>query len=108
MEQIVDACDDPYKILALNLMSSCSDTELTRIMHDVKAIKRHIAREVKNVDFCGYFLDCLMVDLVKTGRHRSIGTTMEKTVDFFYNELDVPRLRKELKMYCDKYGRELN
>jgi len=104
----MDACDDPYKILALNLMSRCSDTELHRIMHDVKAIKRHIAREVKDVDFCGHFLDCIMVDLVKTGRQRKIGTTMTNTINFFYNELDVPRLRKELKMYCDKYGRELN
>lgn len=104
----MDACDDPYKILALNLMTTCSDAELTRIMHDTKAIKRHIAREVKGVDFCGYFLDCLMVGLVKTGRHRSIGTTMGQTINFFYNELDVQRLRRELKAYCDKYGREIN
>ena len=103
----MDAVDDPYKILALNLMATCSDTELTRIMHDVKTIKRHIAREVKNVDFCGYFLDCLMVDLIKTGKHRSIGSTMGETVNFFYNKLDIPRLRKELKAYCDKYGREV-
>lgn len=103
----MDACDDPYKILALNLMSSCSDTELARIMHDVKAIKRQITREVKNVDFCGYFLDCLMVDLIKTGEYRSIGSTMGDTINFFYNRLDVQRLRKELKYYCDKYGREV-
>lgn len=101
----MDAVDDPYKILALNLMATCSDTELGRIMHDVKTIKRHIAREVKGVDFCGYFLDCLMVPLVKTGRHRAIGKTMNGTVDFFYKELDIPRLRRELKYYCDKYNR---
>lgn len=101
----MDAVDDPYKILALNLMATCSDTEINRLLHDNKAIKRHIAREVKGVDFCGYFLDCLMVGLIKTGKHRSIGSTMGETINFFYNKLDIPRLRVELKAYCEKYGR---
>lgn len=103
----MDECDDPYKILANNLVATCSDLELYRMLHDVKAIKRRIYREVTGSDFYGDFLDCILVGLVKTDRRKAVNRTLKETAKFFYNELDVPRLRKELKFYCDLYGRRV-
>lgn len=104
---MTESIDDPYKILALNLVSKCTNGELSRMLHDTKVIKRRVAREVNSVDFCGDFLDCVMVKLVKTGRARKIGKTMTATVDFFYQELDIKRLREEIKRYCLLYNRDV-
>lgn len=102
-----DPADDPYKILALNLMSSCSNAELSRLLHDSKAIRRRVTREVNEADFYGPFLDCIMVGLIKTNERRKIGHTLHETANFFYNRLDIPRLRKEIKNYCERYGRDV-
>lgn len=102
-----DPCDDPYKILALNLFSSCSETELKRILTDTKAIKRRIVREVHEADFYGPFLDCIVVGLMRNGEYRKVAHTLNETSNFFYNRLDVPRLRAEIKYYCKKFGRDI-
>lgn len=104
---MADACDDPYKILALNLMSSCSNAELRRLLHDSKAIKRKVVREVNDADFYGPFLDCIMVGLIKSNERRKIGHTLHETANFFYNRLDIPRLRKEIKNYCERFDRDV-
>lgn len=104
---MADAIDDPYKILALNLVSSCPNVELSRMLHDAKAVRRRIAREVSEADFYGPFLDCIMVNLIKTNERRKIGRTLTETTNFFYNRLDLPRLRQEIKNYCNKFGRDV-
>ena len=102
-----DPADDPYKILALNLFSSCSDAELRRLLTDTKAVKRRVIREVNDADFYGPFLDCIMVELMRTSERRKIAHTLTETANFFYNRLDVPRLRAEIKNYCTKFNRNI-
>lgn len=104
---MVEAIDDPYKILALNLVSSYNNAELRRILHDSKVIRRKVAREVNEADFYGPFLDCIMVGLIKSNERRKIGHTLQETVSFFYNRLDVPRLREEIRNYCKEFGRDV-
>ena len=103
----MESCDDPYKMLAINLVASCSDSELYRILHDVKTIKKHVVREVNEADFYGPFLDCIMVDIIHRNERRKIGSTLTETAAFFFNRLDVERLRKEIRAYCDEFGRDV-
>lgn len=102
---MIDPCDDPYKILALNLVASCSDLELHRLLHDAKAIKRHITREVNDADFYGPFLDCIMVGVIHANERRKIGSTLHDTANFFYKRLDINRLRREIRSYCEEFNR---
>ena len=103
----MDACDDPYKILANNLVAEKTDKELKKILHDAKTVRRYISREVNDADFYGDFLDCVMVGLVKSGKYRCVHRTLRETSDFFYSYLDLPRLRKEIRHYCKEYGRQV-
>ena len=81
----MDAVDDPYKMLAHTLVVTCSDNEIINLLHDSKVIKKHLADEVHEADFCGNFIDCIMVDVIKQGRSRSINPTLKDTVNFFYS-----------------------
>lgn len=103
----MEAIDDPYKILALNIVASYSDKDLSGIMHNAKVIRRHILRETKGADFYGDFLDCIMTILVQQNKDREVGHTLYDTADFFYEHLDVSRLRKEIVHYCNEWGREI-
>lgn len=99
------AVDDPYKMLALNIMANSSDLELRNLLKDAKAIRRRVRSEVCNTDFYGPFIDCVMVRLIKSGRSRAVNKYLSNAADFFYRELDIDRFRKELRYYCDKYNR---
>lgn len=101
------AYNDPYKMLANKLVLSCSDLQLSRFLHSAKHIRKRITEELKASEFNGDFLDCIMVRLVKTGKVRSLGRPLQATTKFFYDELDVPRLRKEIRYYCERYGKEI-
>ena len=103
----MEACDDPYKILALNVMSKYPDEELCKLLHDAKTVRRYITREVCSVDFYGDFLDCIAVGLIKSGRGRSVNKTLKDTSKFFYKELDMQRFRDELRAYCREFGRQV-
>lgn len=103
----MDECDDPYKMLANNIVSTYSDKELRRVFKETKAIKRHIANEVKNADLYGDFTDCVLTELTHNGRRRAVNNTLKETINFIYGELDVPRLRAELRYYCKLYGRSV-
>lgn len=101
------ACDDPYKMLANNFVVSSTDLEISRGLHQSKAIRRWIYREVCNADFYGDFLDCIMTVLVKSGKRKTVNKTLKETAIFFYREFDVPRFRKEVRHYCRRYGRDV-
>lgn len=101
----MDAVDDPYKILANNLVAECSDKELKKILHDTKTIRRKITKEVNGADFYGNFIDCISVSLIKTGKYRQVYKTLGDTSNFFYSYLDVDRLRREIRNYCENYNR---
>ena len=99
--------DDPYKILALNLTASLSNRELYKILHNAKAIRRRISKEVSNADFYGDFLDCIMVELVKGGKERQVNKYLADVSNFFFDNLDVPRLRREIRYYCNKFEKDV-
>lgn len=103
----MDNIDNPYMQLALNLVAELSEKELSEILHNTKAIKRRITREVNNADFYGDFLDCIMVDLVRQNREREIGKHLSEASEFFYKELDIPRLRRCILFYCCKFGKHI-
>lgn len=101
----MDAVDDPYKYLAHTLVVTCSDKQIVDLLHDSKVVKRFIANEINETEFIGDFIDCIMVDVIKQGKSRCIHTALKGTTDFFYKNLDVPRLRKEMLVYCAMYGK---
>lgn len=99
--------DDPYKILANNIVATYPDRVIERILHGTKCIKRMILAELKSSDYYGDFIDCVMVDMIKTGRIRSLGRPLVPASEFFFQSLDVERLRKEIRACCEGYGKEI-
>lgn len=100
------AVDDPYKYLAHTIVVSYPEADIRNILHSTKAIKKHFTWETNNADFYGDFIDCVMVDITKHGKNRCLHKNLKDAAGFFYEFLDVPRLREEIKYYCQKYGRD--
>lgn len=104
---IKNGCDDPYRMLANNLVVTSSDIEIHRYLHQAKAIKRRIYRETKDADFYGDFLDCIVTEIISQGKKREIDKRLPEVADFFYRSLDIPRLRENIRYYLKYYGKDI-
>ena len=104
---MIQSYNDPYKILANNIVAECSDLQIYRFLHSAKHIRKRIVEELKESEFNGDFLDCIMVGMIKSGKVRSLGRPLQPAAKFFYEELDVPRLREEIRLCCKRYGKNI-
>lgn len=105
---VKDAVDDPYKILACNIVATYSDTRIHQVLHQARAVRRWIYQEVCASDFYGLYLDCVFTDLTSQGKERSVNRTLRGTADFIYHQLDLERLRAEVRNYCKFYGKNID
>ena len=103
----MEACDDPYKILANNIVTSYPDQAIYKILHDIKCVRRCVSRDVNEADLYGDLVDCIMVGLIKSGKYKSVRRTLRQTSEFFFGFLDVDRLREEIRNYCREYGKNI-
>lgn len=94
--------DDPYRVLATYLVSVCTPRALYRIMNETAFIKALILKEAKQLDMGGCFLDCIDQELITNGQLRKKNYHMKKLGEFYFGELDIPRLRKEVKRFADE------
>lgn len=104
---MMDDCDDPYKMLANNLVATYPEHKLRKIYNSPRVVRRMIDREVANADFYGDFLDCIITELVKKNKRGEVTRTLSPTASLFYHELDMKRFRKELLFYAELYGKNI-
>ena len=99
-----EAYDDPYLILAYHIVCNNNIPTVKRFLNDYKFVKRVIIRETKELDLCGPFLDCLSVSIREENQKAALASQLESLGGFFYNRLDLNRMRKAIRQACDKLG----
>lgn len=100
--------DDPYRVLATYLVSVFSINNLKRILVNTAYIKSLIINEAKTIDMAGAFLDCIDQEIIAKDRLRGKNVYLKKLGEFYYSELDVDRLRKEIRQFANELGVDLD
>lgn len=96
--------DDPYKVLAYNLIVDYDLPSIRRMLRDNKFIRRTIVREVRGQDYRGDFVDCLFVAIMEGKKRMDLMRQLDALGVFFYKNLELPRLRNEIKEAFEKLG----
>lgn len=96
--------DNPYRILAAHIVSVFSVANIKRILTNSAYIKSIIIHEAKQMDIRGAFLDCIDQEVVSNDNIRKKNVYLKKLGEFYYEELDVERLRKEIRRFAEELG----
>ena len=96
--------DDPYRVLAAHIVSIFSVPSIKRILTNSAYIKSLITFEAKNMDIRGAFLDCVDQELVANDMIRKKNVYLKQLGEFYYSELDVERLRNEIRRFAGEMG----
>lgn len=96
--------DDPYKILAFNIVVSYPIPIIKRMLVDTKFLRREITREVRGQDFRGIFMDCLFVSICEEKKRMELMRQLDSLARFLYDQLDLNRMRREIKNAFKRLG----
>ena len=100
--------DDPYRVLAAHIVSVFSPANVKRVLTNTSFIKSIITHEAKQIDVSGIFLDCVDQEIVANDMIRKKNVYLRKLGEFYYSELDVDRLRKEIYRFAEEMGLNLD
>ena len=97
--------DNPYRMLAAVITITMNSTEIKRIMSDSSYIKQLIQAEVRDgIDISGKFCDCITTELIADRNKVIYRTALNDLGTFFFKQLDIPRLRNEIKKFHEEMG----
>lgn len=101
--------NNPYRILAASISVQYSPSEVKRFMSDSAFIKKVVLAEVRDsIDIPGKFCDCVITELVTDSKKVMYRTALNKLGMFFFEQLDIPRLREEIRKYHEEMGLKLD
>lgn len=89
--------DDPYKMLAFNIIVNYPIPIIKRMMVDTKFLRREITREVRGQDFRGPFIDCLFVSICEEKKRMELMRQLDSLARFLYDQIDLNRMRREIR-----------
>lgn len=95
--------DDPYVMLAHHLLSVLMRSEIVRVLTDNKFVYKLVLKETRLQDFSGAFLDCVVQTILDDKKRMEFMRELDSLSKYFYRNLDLPRLRKEVEHYAIKY-----
>lgn len=95
--------DDPYVMLAHHLLSVLMRSEIVRVLTDNKFVYKLVLKETRLQDFSGAFLDCVIQSLLDDKKRMEFMHELDSLSKYFYKNLDITRLRKEVEHYAVKY-----
>lgn len=100
--------DDPYRMLAASIAVRVSIASAKRLMSDKEFIKQTIQAEVREgTDIIGPFSDCITAELISNSKRVVYRDALNELGRFFFEQLDIPRFRKELQGFYREFGIEL-
>lgn len=100
----MNAYDDPYIMLAHKIIAVHNRAEIERILTDNEFVFKLILKETRLQDFNGAFLDCIIEDVLNNKRRMEMCHQLDRLSKYFYEKLDMKRLRREVKFYAERYG----
>lgn len=96
--------DDPYIVLAYNLISISSQRTIERLLTDKEYILTLIIKEVRILDMPGMFLDAITQSILEDKERMELMHELDKLARFFFSKLDIERLRNEISKICTRYN----
>lgn len=60
------------------------------------------------MDMSGAFIDCIDQEIIANDKLRKKNVYLKKLGEFYYSELDVERLRKEIRRFAGELGVSLD
>lgn len=96
------AYDDPYRVLATHIVAVYPATLVKKVLTDSSFVKSVIAREARQMDISGAFLDCIDQEIISNGRLRGKNAQLKKLGEYYYSQLDLIRLRREIRKFADE------
>lgn len=102
------AYDDPYRVLAAHLVSLYTPRTLQRILSSSSFVKAVVIKEARQLDIGGIFLDCIDQEIIDNDKLRQKNARLKVLGEFYYSQLDLPRLRSEIRKFADELGVKLD
>lgn len=96
--------DDPYRVLAAHLVAYWPPSTVRRVLTNNSFVKSIINNEARLMDISGAFLDCIDQEVIANDHLRQKNAYLKKLGEFYYSELDLPRLRTEIRRFADELG----
>lgn len=100
--------DDPYRVLAAHLVSLYPPRTIKRILSNSSFVKAIIINEARQIDVAGAFLDCIDQEIISNDRLRQKNARLKVLGEFYYSQLDLTRLRREIRIFADELGVKLD
>ena len=99
--------DDPYRVLAAYVVSNYSPRMVKKMLSSSSYIKSIILQEAKQMDISGAFLDCIDQEVLANDHLRKKNAYLKKLGEFYFSELNVLRLRIEIKRFAEELNVKL-
>lgn len=96
--------DDPYRVLAAHLVAYWPPSTVRRVLTNNSFVKSIINNEARLMDISGAFLDCIDQEVIANDHLRQKNAYLKKLGEFYYSELDLPRLRFEIRRFANELG----
>lgn len=101
------AYDNPYRVLATQLVGNYPPRCIYRILNETAFVKSLVLAETRQLDMGGFFLDCIDQELTSTGNLRKKNQQMKMLGEFYFSQLDIARLREEIRKFADEMQIEI-
>lgn len=95
--------DDPYVMMAHNIISIYDVADLKRLLTDDDFVRRLILRETRLQDFSGAFVDGIVQSILEDKHRMEFMHELDNLASYFWKNLDLARLRQEIIKYGKKY-----
>ena len=99
--------DDPYKLLASQVVAYYRPADVIRMLTDDDYIKVQLIKETRGQDMSGAFTDCIIEDILENKDRMEYMRNLDKLAEYYYSKLDKERLRTELKRFLSECGIEV-
>lgn len=98
------AYDDPYKILASTIVGAYRPADVLRVLTDNSYLKTLIIKEVRDQDFRGHFVDCIIENILEEKDRMEYMHKLDELAQYYYSRLDKGRLRDEILVILNEAG----
>lgn len=96
--------DDPYTLLAHYIVGNFRPADVMRALTDNSYLKMLIIKEVRDQDFCGHFVDCIIENILDDKDRMEYMHQLDELAQYYYTRLDKGRLRDEILAVLNNAG----
>lgn len=100
--------DDPYRMLAMGLISIYNKPTLRRILSDDRFVRKMVADETYEQDARGLYLDCIIEGIISDKRRVEYKHQLAYLANYYFDNLDLERLRRNIREFLDDCGISLD